>query len=351
MFKRYWGSAIAVGLILLWVAPALSQQSRPPALKSDPIPNTGQQQRAQDRQAQPTDRQQPAPDLLPAIKSVEAAIREHVAKEDKAESERKEKREVADLKAQQDMVLWAKRMFWASVAGIGLTCVGLYMLYGTLQYTKKATEHAEQMVMEAKATTKFAEESMRLTREAMLATDRPWIRANIILISGLAFGPDKIEVEVRWSAVNIGKSPASHVTMDVGLYADVWEADRAAAEVIEPRGPRGALAMLSETFGRTLFPSEGWDRDTKLSLEVAEFEKRIIETANHDAPDIRPTANPAILLGVRYMIPGDDKFRYAYLPFELRHIDFRHPGWDSSEQVVPLEELELTDVFKAGRIT
>jgi len=100
-------------------------------------------------------------DLLPAIKGIEAAIRESIPEVDQDERKRQEDREIADLRAQQKMALWAERMFWAVVASNFLTCVGLYLLWRTLRYTKEAAIAAKESVAEARQATQIADKTNR----------------------------------------------------------------------------------------------------------------------------------------------------------------------------------------------
>lgn len=52
----------------------------------------------------------------------------------------------SDLDAQQAMALWAKLMTVASVAGLGVTAIGVYLVWGTLDQTRAATNAAQDAV-------------------------------------------------------------------------------------------------------------------------------------------------------------------------------------------------------------
>lgn len=229
MFKRDWRAAIAIGLTLLWVAPTLSQQSKQPVLKGDPVPNAGQQQRAQDRQQAAPNKEQRSPDLLSVIEGIERAIREHVTKEDQEESKRKEKREVADLEAQQEQAFWAKAMFWAAFAalfltfaGLALTSIGVGLLYYTLGHTRDAAKAAQESVVLAQRAAKAAEDTNALVASNAAREVRAFlsvIPAGINeLIRGNGSGHRRVmgHVDVR----NVGKLPARNVWVRVKMRID-----------------------------------------------------------------------------------------------------------------------------------
>jgi hypothetical protein len=238
MFDRYWRSAIATGCgaaLFLCTAVALAQQSRQPALKSQPVPEAGQQQRAQDGKSDPAPKDDTASDLLTAIKGIEAAIREHVAKEDKEESERKEEREYADLKAQQDMAAWAKCLFWATVASLILTCVGLYLIWRTLRYTRDAARAARESVREARRATRVAEITNRIVARNSALEYRAYlsvIPAGINELIGRQVAMGHVDVK------NVGKIPAHNVWLHVRMtIADRDDRKRPTAEGPDPFEP------------------------------------------------------------------------------------------------------------------
>lgn len=109
-------AALAVAL-----AAALAQaQPREPALESQPIPESREDPGAEHGQDEPA-QEEPEPSQIElALQAIEAAIRELIAKEDAEERERQEKRDIADLKAQEDMAIWAKHMTRATWAGVAL---------------------------------------------------------------------------------------------------------------------------------------------------------------------------------------------------------------------------------------
>lgn len=87
--------------------------------------------------------------ILTSVKGIEPALRDLVAAQNKPKDKRDIKTEIADLKAQEEMALWAEPMFWASASTVLLTFVGLALILGTLVYSRRAAVHAKEMVGQA----------------------------------------------------------------------------------------------------------------------------------------------------------------------------------------------------------
>lgn len=220
MLSRTWFAAIAFGLICTFTC-AYSQEA--PKQK----PEGGKEYQGRDNANYPNNAQPKLSiptELLSVLSNIETAIRESKAKEDKAEEERKTKREEADLKAQQDMVFWAEKMYWAAIAaaiiaflGIGATCVGIYLVWKTLGETKRAAIAAEEMVSQSKDATKSAQDAAKSAWETvgiMRDESRPWLVIDSDLRGYFSFdkleddflGRLKVNWGMRYNAVNKGKS-------------------------------------------------------------------------------------------------------------------------------------------------
>lgn len=171
MFRGYRSAVLAAGLILLTLS-GQAQEAVQPALEGDPVTAQGQEERGATSDDGPGAEPEAAPDYLPALERIEAAIRDTIAEEDADERERQENRDIADLEAQTDMAFWAKLMFWASFAGVVVTFVGVCLVGWTLHHTKRAADYAEQMVNEAKDTTEAAHAQI----EAIKLDQRAWMK-------------------------------------------------------------------------------------------------------------------------------------------------------------------------------
>lgn len=208
------GRLIAVLFAISCVQSALAQEPQQPTLESQPVPEPGQQERTRAGNKESAPEHDHTLELLSAIKGVEAAIRENIPEVDQDERKRQEEREITDLNAQQEMALWAKGMFGAAIASIGLTFIGLYLLWRTLRYTKEAAIAARETVVEARKATEAAEITNRIVARNSALELRAYLSVlpagiNELIGSQRAMG----HVAIR----NVGKVPARNVWVNVRM--------------------------------------------------------------------------------------------------------------------------------------
>lgn len=225
--------AIALGLTLFTPA-ALAQEPIPSTLEGDPIPGGGQQSGTAKGQEATTDQLDGATEIYPAINGVESSVRNIVSSGDSEKDKRQEQREVADLQAQEDMALWAERMFWASVSSIILTLLGLILIWRTMIYTKRAAEYAGEAVREARSAAEAAENSVRLMRKTSYLELRAYLSVEPDGIYQLIGNHDSIgRVCIR----NVGRLPAKNVAVRVHMThhdgRDISPSDRASKDDIK----------------------------------------------------------------------------------------------------------------------
>lgn len=98
------------------------------------------------KQSQPKAEQnlaQPKPvDLTPIQKGIEGVAGAIQSLKDKPESAEERDRANRDLKAQEDMALWAKWMFYASCASLVVGVGGLIVVFRTLRHSEASTNAA-----------------------------------------------------------------------------------------------------------------------------------------------------------------------------------------------------------------
>ena len=147
---------------ILWAGASLAQEPQevvPTALESRPVTEGGQTT-SKGGATDQGQKKHPAPEKLsPSLDKIEAAIRDLITQERAAQSQDPKDEEIRDLEAQEGMALWAKLMFWATVAAVVLTFAGIVLIRYTLKYTKIAAGHTEEMLNEARETTKAARDA------------------------------------------------------------------------------------------------------------------------------------------------------------------------------------------------
>jgi hypothetical protein len=126
-------------------------------------------------------------------------------------SNRKEQREQADLRAQQDMALYALLMFIASAATVIITAVGVWLVKRTLDATLKAVEDTSE-----------ATEAMREANQIAEIATRPWLTLEMEhgFSSGHTDG-EKILFFANLQIANIGGTPAQNVSVETADVPDV----------------------------------------------------------------------------------------------------------------------------------
>ena len=207
MFRGYRYAIIAVVGWLVCSPLSYAQQQTSPALESQPV-TPSQKKNASQGNADNGSSEQPQAEILaPALKQIESAIRDIVPKKDEAGDQRQEDRDKADLQAQEDMAFWAKGMFWATAATVIITLAGLALIARTLHHTRRAANYAEEMVVEAKATTAA---TLKLIDQEQTNAQRQ-LRAYIIhylcYVKGLG-GPNP---QYIFESKNHGQTPARNV--------------------------------------------------------------------------------------------------------------------------------------------
>lgn len=105
-------------------------------------------------------------------------------------------REIADLKAQQEMAEWAFWMMLSSFAAVIVTAVGVVYVALTLKATREA-------VQEAEVATKAAQDSVEATEKSAVRQLRAYVYVDHATITNLS-GKPKIKVKIK----NFGQTPA-----------------------------------------------------------------------------------------------------------------------------------------------
>ncbi len=203
--------------VFLWAASGLAQEAqqvRPPLLESQPVSESGQNTGKEQREKRGQKEKPPAEKLAPALNKIESAIRDLITQQSSPQSEPPKDNEIRDLEAQEGMALWAKRMFWATLAAVVVTFMGIVLIGFTLFHTKRAADFAGHMVDEAKATTQAAKESIKSTR---ISAERQ-LRAYVSIdIERMRFNPKSRKFEINYLIKNVGQTPAHNVQFGAGM--------------------------------------------------------------------------------------------------------------------------------------
>jgi hypothetical protein len=133
------------------------------------------------------------------IDSINCLIRE-------ANAQREDKRAEYDLQARQDMAAWGYGVLLVSVAGLGATVFGVWLIWLNLREARKVTSQAVE-------TTKAATSQVELSRKALEVAHRPWIKFDAAFVRYYEADNDDQVIVIKPTYTNIGKSPAIDVRL------------------------------------------------------------------------------------------------------------------------------------------
>ena len=205
--------------VILGVSLALAQEKKPPVLKDQPVPESGQHTGKGEATDQ-AQKKEPAPEKLsPSLNQIESAIRDLIAQQRAAQGQGPKDNEIRDLKAQEGMALWAKRMFWATLAAVALTMAGIFLIWRTLRYTKEAASHTRGMLDEAVKTTKAAHAAIQATDKNAERQLRAYVHLSNAEV--VTIGPVSNK-EVLLVIKNYGQTPSPHTRTRAGVRVLEW---------------------------------------------------------------------------------------------------------------------------------
>lgn len=191
------------------------QQATPPVFESQPEAQ-GRQQPSEDRRADGIQQNQTATEsLAAALDKIEAAIRDLTAQQNAAQGQGPKDHEIRDLEAQEGMALWAKAMFWATVAAVIVTLAGVLLIGWTLYHTRLAAIHANQMAV-------AAEEGNEIARAGILSIQRPFISFKSIEKNKPEYSD---HLHFRAIMVNTGHSVARRVVRNIEIMSKTGDLD------------------------------------------------------------------------------------------------------------------------------
>ena len=197
--------------------------------------------------------------------------------------QRGNQRNEQDLVAQRQSALWAYIMGAAAVIGMGLSVIGVFLVWTTFRETRQANV---------------------IAREAMEAQTRPWIRLAARPYRSRREGTTvKASVTVR--AENVGNAPANYVSLVPTILDGEWSTPRilnAAPNFFDDgRASQNAPVRDLNLHDRILFQQEEWNYDCK--VEATNFPE-----------DCRVGC---MVVALRYNAPDSAKARYTILVFDM----------------------------------
>jgi len=217
--------------------------------------------------------------------------------------------------------------------------------HGTL---KASVEQARRAADAAKKGADAAKVAADISREALTTTDRAWLKVSAELVSPLVFDADTVRVKINAKCVNIGRSPATNVIWNFGMYSMFSEIGRKIDEYTRRR----YVSVID--YGHVVFPSEEYPSEWDLSMDRLEFVAKCHDWAAESADGseaLPPLLWPCIFVGVHYALPGDGGRRFTYARYYIDKRGDPPLGFDGAEAEFPLDEIQLLPDPMAGPIT
>ena len=157
---------------------------------------------------------------------------------------------------------------------------------GLEKFAEQQASDMKESIAAAKDAVKVASDANHLNRENFLATERPWVTADIGVGGPLYYNINGANITLLFRLKNVGKSPATHVWINLRTLAPAIGVDA-------PYDPREAQQKLYEetkarplsSFGYTLFPGDVITQAMTVSIGKDEL-KRITVKADFIHPTI-----------------------------------------------------------------
>ncbi len=238
------------------------------------------------------------------------------------EAYRNEWRAERDLRAQDRMA------FWTMVMGLA-TVTAVLLLAATLWETRKAGKAAGVMADQARNTTEaaiasagWAEESTKLSRDALLADQRAWIVIELSFDEDFMIYEGEAHLSVVVRATNIGKTPALYVHTDIDM---TFGGD---ADVLRDT-MRTENSSRRARIGRIILPQQSYERPYTLTAAEPERGGKLHIT-------------PYVIVCTTYEIWGDERrHQTALIYYVSRGADRRIEDFIAAEEwIVAASELQ-----------
>lgn len=205
-----------------------------------------------------------------------------------------------DLKAQQDMALWALAMFVVSAFGLAVTLLGIYLIYRTLIYTREAANLTQSTLDQTKR-----------ANDLVLQDQRAWLSAGAEVVGDANISSGNYHFPIRFFVKNHGRTPAFNSiifaeTFGVGDGSNVFTVQEALFE----RAKNVYLRSESpHTMGKTIFPGD--------SVPLGKAPSISIDRMNASARKGSGRATVFIVGCVFYKSQLSDQLRHTRFAYEL----------------------------------
>lgn len=214
MFRRAWSPIVAAGIIALFACLASAQD-----VLSQGI---GEEQKA-GQQAQEDRPDEPAVEdpVVPPAEAPQTDLPADNAEQDEQVPEQEQAPSPvfdwgAFVSAKDTLAQWLMAIL--GVIATGISIMAVYLLKRTLEATRLAVNQAEEGTRAAHVGAEAAREANKITREAYMAQQRPWLRWEIIQPISINRHGNSLRVDISAVLENFGNTPARNVFCFAEFY-------------------------------------------------------------------------------------------------------------------------------------
>ena len=195
----------------------------------------------------------------------------------------------------------------------------IYLCKSTAGLEKFAEQQASEMkesIAAAKDAVKAASDANRLNRDNFLATERPWIAADIEVGGPLRYDVNGANITLRFQLKNVGHSPATHLWIRPQGLALPFGIDNFDPRAIQQKIYTEMKTRPLSPWGITLFPGDTIVENMTMSIGAEELKR---------STQIVDFIEPTIVGTIDYSFVFEDGHHQTGFVVELRRSDTPRP--------------------------
>lgn len=243
------------------------------------------------------------------------------------------------------------------VSTIALWLAGEKQIRFARESADRQAKDTEKSFKIAQAAAQAAEKAADAAERGVVAADRAWIEIDISLTGPLVITDKEMSVRARAAFKNVGRSPATNLSIWLMLKADCGVASQYVADITHKH--RGMIGAAFGDYGQVLFPNREASREHIISISRSDYMERIKEMDDIPASEGEQKvpfthSRPGVLAFARYRLPSEGRmggYHYSTAIFEIGAKDPDHPGFDGSKMAMLLEDMELVATPFSGTNT
>jgi hypothetical protein len=228
------------------------------------------------------------------------------------------------------------------VATAVLSTVAIVQIAFLIRADRAAGKSADAAKIAADA----AKDSAETARRTRVETDRAWLALRAYLDKPLIFGTRFIEGTIVVAFKNVGKAPATQISLHGALYPSLVD-----ALARKDAWDKTAQALRGQNVGVVMFPNEESSREVPFKMPISIFvagAALVAEEAKKVGGDAKQLQRLTFVAGIYYQLPSDIERRRTVIIWQISHKDRKFPGFDGNPATFEAIDLELVQDLIGG---